>query len=495
MNLKAQKMLSLDNARMRRTMAISYAAFIGFGLVFLILLGYLGSYSRYLADDFCTAGEVSRMGFWPAQQFRYQTWSGRFAFTFTIAGSHLLGSAFTPYMPAIAIILWMFATTYLFYQLSLALSDSKTVLIPLVISTIILCVVLAATPNIYQSLYWQTGMLTYTFPLVLATAYLGWLLMIAREAERSSPTIPILALSLIFPFFIGGFSETFISVQTAALFIFAVISRLGFSQRSSSALRQVLLLGFAGSLAALILMVVAPGNAVRQGIMSTPASGLALIRTTINDWYIFSVRTLKWHPIAILLSVLIPFLAGSGLIKHGTNRRADDFAFNRRFFLWFIGIPILTFFLMLASIAPYEFALSTFPDGRVLITTLFICILGIALWSFLVGLWLSMRFFQAKVVQFAMISILIVASLSLNGIFIVQSTRVALENRDRMVDYANAWDERDRKLSALGDVAGELISAASLTHMGGLSEIGYDPNEWINRCVASTYGLESVIAK
>jgi hypothetical protein len=28
--------------------------------------------------------------------------------------------------------------------------------------------------------------------------------------------------------------------------------------------------------------------------------------------------------------------------------------------------------------------------------------------------------------------------------------------------------------------------------MGGLAEIGKDPTEWINRCVANSYGLERI---
>jgi hypothetical protein len=31
--------------------------------------------------------------------------------------------------------------------------------------------------------------------------------------------------------------------------------------------------------------------------------------------------------------------------------------------------------------------------------------------------------------------------------------------------------------------------------LAGLAEIGHDPEEWINRCVAGTYGLGSVVAK
>jgi hypothetical protein len=120
--------------------------------------------------------------------------------------------------------------------------------------------------------------------------------------------------------------------------------------------------------------------------------------------------------------------------------------------------------------------------------------LGIALWSFLAGLWFHKRFSNAGIMQLIMM-ILFLLGLGLHGFFTVQSTRLALEDRDTMVSYANAWDERDRKLRAQESTGGESIAAASLTHMGGLAEIGYDPNEWINRCVASTYGLESVIAK
>jgi hypothetical protein len=435
------------------------------------------------------------MGFWSAQRYRYQTWSGRFAFTFTIDGSHLIGPALTPYLPMIAILLWVFASVNLFYQLSLSLTNSKTILIPTVLAAIILSIVLASTPNLYQSLYWQTGMLTYLLPLVLSTAYLGWLIMIARDVESASPTKAVLALSFIWPFFMGGFSETFVSVQIAALFLLGTISWLGLFHRSPQALRQILLLGFLGSLAALIVLVIAPGNAVRQGVMPPQPDILTLIRATINDWYIFSVRTLKWHPIAVLLSFLIPFLAGYGLFMLSTNKRANVFVYDRRFFLWFVGIPSFTFLLMLASIAPYEYALSSFPDARVLITTLYICIFGIALWSFLAGLWVSKRYFQARGMQLVIITILFLLGLGLHGSFILQSTRVALEDRDTMVSYAIAWDERDRNLRAQEAVGGEPIATASLTHMGGLAEIGYDPDEWIKRCVASAYGLESIIAK
>jgi hypothetical protein len=76
----------------------------------------------------------------------------------------------------------------------------------------------------------------------------------------------------------------------------------------------------------------------------------------------------------------------------------------------------------------------------------------------------------------------------------VRTTRAVLATAADGRAYAAAWDTRDQKLRQV-PVDSELVPAASLRHMGGLAEIGRDPREWINRCVAGTYGLRSVVAK
>ncbi len=61
--------------------------------------------------------------------------------------------------------------------------------------------------------------------------------------------------------------------------------------------------------------------------------------------------------------------------------------------------------------------------------------------------------------------------------------------------YAQAWDKRDRTLKNIAEDQDEPIPVPSLRHMGFLAEIGYDPDEWINRCVAQAYGVNAVVAK
>ena len=43
---------------------------------------YLGWFARYLADDYCYAGQLRLLGFLATQKWYYVEWSGRFAFTF-----------------------------------------------------------------------------------------------------------------------------------------------------------------------------------------------------------------------------------------------------------------------------------------------------------------------------------------------------------------------------------------------------------------------------
>ena len=465
-------------------------------VLYLIMHAYLGSFSRYIADDFCTAGDVLKLGFWGAQSNMYMTWSGRFSFTFLVAVTHLLGPGLTPLLPALAILLWLASMIILFYQVQSSLISDPSWLGSFLLATFTLSVIFTASPNIYQSLYWQTGMLTYAFPLILGTAYLAWLFKLTKSKPNPSTMALTYLTSFLWPLFVGGFSETIVSVQTAGLFLLLGLLMLSKGRKASSEMRLVLFLGFIGSMTAMVIVVMAPGNETRRGLMPPSPEFSTLLRATLLDWYIFSVRTLKWHPLGIGLTLFIPFLTGYLLVTKGRAGNIDTVEASRSIVLWIMVIPVFTFLLMCASIAPYEYAISSFPDGRVLITTLFICILGMGSWGFLLGVGLPV--FLTRHVQWmpSLKITLSVLGLVVFLIFIWQASAAAVAELDTMKSYAIAWDTRDSALRSARLEGVNTIEAASLTHMGGgLAEIGYDPDEWINQCIARTYGFDQVIAK
>lgn len=463
------------------------------GAVPLAAAASMGFFSRYIADDFCTAGTLRRLGFWESQSNWYLNWSGRYSFTFVATGLNLLGPGITPWLPLAALVAWLGAGVYLFRSW---IADGDRLVsraVPFALSALLLFFTLEGAPNLYQSLYWQTGMLTYALPLVLGTLYLGWLFRRSREAGRTQPSIVVLAACAIFAFLIGGFSETFVGLQTVAVALW-IVGILVLPGRSGRGGRFSLgAAGLLGSLLALLVVAMAPGNAVRQSALPEPAQWAEILTRSWKDMYIFLARVGRDHMVNVFLALSLPaawaFLAGA---------RAGDFSpeERNRSLVFLIGLPFVTAVLVLATILPYEYAVSSYPDERVLITTQFVLGLGMLSWGLVFGR-AAARALHRRIGSVGRLlstagGLLLLAVLLATA---VQTFRTIRDPLPVAQAYAQAWDRRhqDLRLAAAENV--ETVAAASLRHMGGLAELGRDPAEWINRCIAWTYGLDQVVAK
>ena len=471
---------------------------IALGVAMMIPLGahaYLGGFARYIADDFCTLGTLRKLGFFGSQVNWYENWSGRFTFTFIVNLTQLAGPKLTPILPALALALWLLVVTCLILRWQRWLRITASIILAFALSGLVIFATLEGSPNVYQSLYWQTGMLTYTLPLILLTAYLGWLLLFTDgvpDKNRHSWEIPA---SGVATFVFGGFSETFVSVQTAlliALFILSTIMLRGKKRRQVNAFLGA---GIVGSLLAMLVIVIAPGNLVRRGLMPPSPDPLELIKKSLMDVYIFSVISFKRQPHIIALSVILPALVGfltyqgSSLIK---PLPLSDWA---RWLCPLVVIPVITAGLIMASIMPSEYAISSYPDGRVLIMPAYFLFLGMALW----GLSLGSRLRSLNINTWEWIlstaSLAFVLAVTALLVFGFVSARTLTDQVPIARQYAQAWDKRDLTLKNVAEDQDEPIAVPSLRHMGFLAEIGYDPNEWINRCMAQAYGVDAVVAK
>ena len=74
------------------------------GGIALFLHGYLGYFSRYIADDFCSAYQAGRLGILRAAWFWYLTWSGRFSASILDSIVGLLGPRAVPFLVPITIV-------------------------------------------------------------------------------------------------------------------------------------------------------------------------------------------------------------------------------------------------------------------------------------------------------------------------------------------------------------------------------------------------------
>ncbi|HYY88860.1 MAG TPA: hypothetical protein VFA49_08690, partial [Chloroflexota bacterium] len=180
----------------------------------LLVYGWTGGFSRYAADDYCWAGILNLQGVVQAQVHYYTGYSPRYTFTLLVTLAELVGPGIVPWLPAAAICGWLAALIWTLRQLL----PSAGVPTPAVLALLIAFATFQTTPDRAQSLYWQTGMLTYVLPLVLATLYVGWVAASTRSGAGWR-----VAVSAVLTFAAGGLSETYLIPQNVALTLAAVL--------------------------------------------------------------------------------------------------------------------------------------------------------------------------------------------------------------------------------------------------------------------------------
>ncbi|TFH31826.1 MAG: hypothetical protein E4G99_13500 [Anaerolineales bacterium] len=470
------------------------------GLLALALLlplaahAYLGTYARYISDDFCTAWILTEKGILKSQVYWYTGWSGRYSFFLFINLLEGLGPRVAQILPGFSLLAWSMAFMLLLRGIARSINVQLRGLSIVVIGSAAVYAIVDGVPNTFQSIYWLTGISTYTIPLIFGMFYGNWLISQARLEATSSKRRITLGLSALIAFMLGGFSETYVSIQTTMLGMAFIIVLWYRQAPEAKRLRGILLSGIAGSIVSMIVILIAPGTGVRTSLVSSPANILVILQQSMLDLKIFLSIAWRSQLPLLLISGIIPGLlvladSGTDPILGWKSKQAP---------LWIMGAilpPLLMLLTMLASIVPYEYAVSSYPDARVLITTQAIMMVGIVVWSLILGAMgkniLGSRYNQLNPWILAGLVVVLGSTVFLSRNSVAQ----ALAGIGEMRYYADSWDQRDTSLRKAAQDGLDDVSAASLNHMGGLGEIGFDPNGWINQCVAQYYELNSVIAK
>jgi hypothetical protein len=461
-------------------------------LVIPVYVAYLGRNSRPIADDFCTAGWLHQLGFWGSQAYWYQHWSGRFSFSFVMTASQLPGFSLTPWMPALLLALLLAALVWCFGRLTNALGVELGLGGRVLSSSLLLAWTVAVAPDMYQSFLWHTGLVTYTLPLILGAVLAGWLVQQSGPGARPGFWRRA-ALPFALAFAAGGFSETYVAVQTAAIALALAYWLLAERRRGHLGAAAPIASALLGSLLAAAVIWVAPGNGVRQGLLAAPAPLVQVIRDSFFHAYLFAAQ-IKNHQLGWLaLTLLVALVLGWG----GSNR--DLGWVNRivqqplRAALVLLALPLVSLLLVAAVMAPSAYALRSYPDGRVVMIAGFLVAAQVVLWGLMAGAF-ARRLVEAapwlQVVQSVALVLALITAAFLAAAFVQRVAPVAVDAGQ----FAVRWDGRDRQLRSAAPANGP-IAAASLTHMGGLAELARDADFWVNRCVANAYNVGSVHAK
>jgi hypothetical protein len=363
-----------------------------------------------------------------------------------------------------------------------------------------LLTLLNSSVSLMQSIYWLSGLLLYTAPLILVTAYVwlicqGW----SGEAKRQKPALRwlVLILCAVLTFVAAGYSETLGSVQTIVL---AGVSLLCATNPTRRALLPRLLAGLIGSTLALILTMVAPGNSVRFMLSSVSPQPLALVLgTLISPVAVAGFTTLVW-PLALI--VLAVFPAFTAYYFEQSQRRIPRYVMPL--------IPVVVSALIAVCFFPSLLITATALPERAWIIPQVILFVGVILWGYLWGWAIKPRQPISRIsprVQGALLILVVVVA-------ITSVVRAGGAVRD-LSSFVPAWEARDDSIrarigaGAIGPDTSPWMSpydwridvssrpsliVAPLPNPYGLADITPNPSEWSNKCIARYYDIPAIKA-
>jgi hypothetical protein len=466
---------------------------VGLGLLTaslsLLVFAYLGTFSRYYADDYCMSGLVARLGFWKAQEVQYVSWSNRFSGMLTLSIADLLSRDFIRLWPGLALLAWAAGLAWCLSQLGRLLELRVSRWVWLLLAEWVVFTSLLLTPQLYQSLFWRVGVITYVLPLALLGVLAGSLLRAAGQRLPPARAWQGFALTGFLAFLGGGFSETYLTLQISVVTI--GLAAVLLSRRKS--VRRSWLGGLAaaeiGTILAAAAVLLSPGNAVRQGMMPAAPGVLTLARLTAENTLIFLHATLKNNLVASGAAVLAPMLLFYGLTTAGQP------PIRRRPAAWtavFLSIPGLTCLLTAALMAPAAYAQSSYPDGRVLVIASFLLSLALAAEGSVLGALIGQLQLWAGEKQPGYTRALSAAMLALALLLPLNQARKSWAQLPEFRQAAATWDRRDavlRQAAALNTVT---VTVSGLNAPGGLADFAFDPSSWVNVCAAQFYGVQKI---
>lgn len=457
----------------------------------LLALGFIGQYSRYMADDYCTTARALTDGVPGSVIWWYTHWAGQFTNWMLKGAAAFLGPGLTAVLPAVVLVIWVLAAIWTMYQIALAVRLPQPRASAGVLGVLLVFAVFDGTPSVIQSLYWLGAVIPYTLPLIGMTFLIGFIIYtLRRQPEHLSLSAVAIVASVTF--IAGGLSEVYVAFQTAALGL-AFLAALAWAPLHHKRSMLVLLgVGIVCSLAALVIIAAAPGNVVRRAQFPPMPLPAALGQTFVTSLAYPLIAAQRFSTIALPAAVLLPLLVVYQLEPLPAHLRLSGRVTRRLL----IGVAALALILTMACLLPPIYATSFAPASRAYIMPQFILISAALACGSIMGL--GARWKQARITprtrQIAALAVVI--------LLIVGPLASAWQTLAEAADfrtYAAEWDTRDTAIRASAAQGEQHIETEMLTvdigFRAGLEPIGPEANGSINTCAAQYYGVTSLIAR
>ena len=452
----------------------------------LALYGYLGTFSRYGSDDYCLSAFYLQSNLVNAMIQRYMTSTSRYSnILFIGLADKLFGWYNVAVLPALMLTLFVWGLYLLLEEIVKMLQLSWSRWMILFLSLFAVYFSIAQAPDLYETLYWRAGMTSHFAPLAFIPFLFTFLLKQIRKSQERSPSLWVGIAGFLIPLLIGGLSEPPTAFMITLLFLAIVAFWRWSDARSRRSTLLLLICSLTGACVALIVMAVAPANALRTQT-ATPGLIELVFRIIAYPSY-FIVDTLRTYPVPTLISMVVPALLFYVKYSYVSQRLSRE-TLNRLGILMIV-VLLLTYLFIAAGFAPSAYGQS-YPVprarfiGRVLMTV------ALIVEGALLGTLVSQirGNFQLTVTQsFATFVLILLILYPLRNAGRIFGEIPVYQQR------AAAWDGRESEIRTM-KAEGETDLVVRFLSSERLQDLGDHTGFRLNRCAAALYGVDSIVA-
>ena len=473
---------------------VSWLFFIGAlsACVPLAVYAYLGTFSRYLADDYCASTYLyTSQNIVEATLRAYSLWGNSYSRLMFSQLIELGGVNGIRVMAGVELVIWVSLLAWMFVELGKVLR----VHIPKVGFVWLACMTIALslyqTSALYQILFWRTGVIPYSLPLLWFIGIAVFFIRYVEKPYEKSRAVWFGILFVVLIFFAGGLSETTSGMLVGIMFVAVALAWWAKRLHQRRDVLMFLVAGLITAIIAISITAASPGTSNRLGrimrqepIYNPIELGGQVILYTSQ----FLLETAKSYPTLIVVALAVSF--GVVFLALGTSQKDGAFIQPSYLRMALIVIPVATFIVIGFSYAPSAFV-RTFPAARARYASHFVFMLGLMIEGGVLGMLAA----QARSVAnlkwaTAAVALLLIAVI----VHPIRATPNVYALHYGYQTFAQQWDERDALIrQAIANGETDLV-VVQLDAPGGIGEYKNNPKDWINRCVARFYGLNSIVA-
>lgn len=442
---------------------------------------YLGTFNRMLADDYCVVYYGERLGLFRSIWYWYITWHGGYSASALDWFLSFLGKDLLPWTTFLYLGTLTVTTSGVVYLAAFEAPVPKSIFeVSLLLGMLQTFVLLVAAPAVPQSLIWWTGARGYFAPLIgLALYFLIFFLFSIRKLVPWQ-RIFCYIISFVLAFLNGGFAEVYTPVQFI-LFWGLIVS--GWS--SNKLLKRdlyFLCVGAVGSSLALVVMIAAPGNVLRQEFFPEVPDIFTILTISFQSFFEFLKSVLFAQPIAPVAWGAMLLSGWLGLIYKDSIRKSLSKPLGA------FAVLVVGNVLAFGSFIPSVYGTAEAPHPRTLIVSMFFFFCGVIGFGLLIGGWLGKLRRQRKDI----LNMLIAFAFSLITYSSVSELSILLSAHDVYVEFAEKWDAVDMEIKDAIKAGGTQVTIPLMVNWANLEHPTDNPRYWPNRCYSRYYGIQII---